>query len=195
MFMSRQLVKKVNPIPTVEGRFCPPFSSGTSNIFHLPASLIKQQTGLLLATLQQLNELQFLHHFILMPKKPSQEFSMQTFDSGTILVYTHNPLILKIFSKLSKYIFYRKSPPHYLHNDISQRSINFFVNFYFGNQIFLPYFVTLVKNIPSLLNIFGGAKKSACWSPPSLSLHHMSVYPLRSARTTRSDPKLIPRKF
>ena len=145
MFMSRQLVKKVNPIPTVEGRFCPPFSSGTSNIFHLPASLIKQQTGLLLATLQQLNELQFLHHFILMPKKPSQEFSMQTFDSGTILVYTHNPLILKIFSKLSKYIFYRKSPPHYLHNDISQRSINFFVNFCFGNKIFLPYFVTLVK--------------------------------------------------
>ena len=120
---------------------------------------------------------------------------MQTFDSGTILVYTHNPLILKIFSKLSKYIFYRKSPPHYLHNDISQRSINFFVNFCFGNKIFLPYFVTLVKNIPSLLNIFGGAKKSACWSPPSLSLHHMSVYPLRSARTTRSDPRVIPRKF
>ena len=38
-------------------------------------------------------------------------------------------------------------------------------------------------------------RKSACWSPPSLSLHHMSVYPLRSARTTRSDPKLISRKF
>ena len=29
----------VNPIPTTGGRFCPPFTSGTSNVFHLPASL------------------------------------------------------------------------------------------------------------------------------------------------------------
>ena len=29
----------VNPIPTMGGRFCPPFTSGTPNVFHLPASL------------------------------------------------------------------------------------------------------------------------------------------------------------
>ena len=106
---------------------------------------------------------------------------MQTSNNGTILVYTYNPLILK-FSSIFQVLHIICTI-----NDISQRSINSFVNFCFGNQIFLPYFVTLVKNIPCLLNIFGGAKKSACWSPPSLGLHHMSVYPLRSARTTRSD--------
>ena len=31
--------RPVNPIPTMGGRFCPPFTSGTPNIFHLPASL------------------------------------------------------------------------------------------------------------------------------------------------------------
>ena len=31
--------KPVNPIPTMGGRFCPPFTSGTPNVFHLPASL------------------------------------------------------------------------------------------------------------------------------------------------------------
>ena len=31
--------RPVNPIPTMGGRFCPPFTSGTPNVFHLPASL------------------------------------------------------------------------------------------------------------------------------------------------------------
>ena len=33
------LGRSVNPIPTMGGRFCPPFTSGTLNVFHLPASL------------------------------------------------------------------------------------------------------------------------------------------------------------
>ena len=32
--------RPVNPIPTMGGRFCPPFTSGTPNVFHLPASLL-----------------------------------------------------------------------------------------------------------------------------------------------------------
>ena len=32
--------RSVNPIPTMGGRFCPPFTSGTPNVFHLPASLL-----------------------------------------------------------------------------------------------------------------------------------------------------------
>ena len=31
--------RSVNPIPTMGGRFCPPFTRGTPNVFHLPASL------------------------------------------------------------------------------------------------------------------------------------------------------------
>ena len=31
--------RPVNPIPTMGDRFCPPFTSGTPNVFHLPASL------------------------------------------------------------------------------------------------------------------------------------------------------------
>ena len=33
------LGRSVNPIPTGEGRLSPPITSGTPNIFHLPASL------------------------------------------------------------------------------------------------------------------------------------------------------------
>ena len=32
--------RPVNPIPIMGGRFCPPFTSGTPNVFHLPASLL-----------------------------------------------------------------------------------------------------------------------------------------------------------
>jgi hypothetical protein len=32
--------RPVNPIPTMGGRFWPPFTSGSPNVFHLPASLI-----------------------------------------------------------------------------------------------------------------------------------------------------------
>ena len=32
--------RQLNPIPTMGGRFCPFFTSGTPNVFHLPASLI-----------------------------------------------------------------------------------------------------------------------------------------------------------
>ena len=32
--------RPVNPIPTMGGRFFPPFTSGTPNVFHLPASLV-----------------------------------------------------------------------------------------------------------------------------------------------------------
>ena len=31
--------RSVNPIPTMGGRLCRPFTSGTPNVFHLPASL------------------------------------------------------------------------------------------------------------------------------------------------------------
>ena len=31
------------PIPTMGGKFCPPFTSGTSNVFHLPAPLQYQR--------------------------------------------------------------------------------------------------------------------------------------------------------
>ena len=31
--------RSVNPIPTMGGRLCPPFTCGTPNVFHLPASL------------------------------------------------------------------------------------------------------------------------------------------------------------
>ena len=32
--------RSVNPIPTGEGRLSPPITTGTPNVFHLPASLI-----------------------------------------------------------------------------------------------------------------------------------------------------------
>jgi hypothetical protein len=32
--------RPINPIPTMGGRFYPPFTSGTPNVFHLPAPLI-----------------------------------------------------------------------------------------------------------------------------------------------------------
>ena len=33
--------RSLNPIPTGEGRLSPPISTGTSNVFHLPASLLR----------------------------------------------------------------------------------------------------------------------------------------------------------
>ena len=33
--------RSVNPIPTGEGRLSPPITTGTPNVFHLPASLKK----------------------------------------------------------------------------------------------------------------------------------------------------------
>ena len=32
--------RSVNPIPTGEGRLSPPITTGTPNVFHLPASLL-----------------------------------------------------------------------------------------------------------------------------------------------------------
>ena len=32
--------RPVNSIPTMGGRFCPPFTGGTPNVFHLPAALL-----------------------------------------------------------------------------------------------------------------------------------------------------------
>ena len=36
--------RPVNPIPTMGGRFCPPFTGGTPNVFHLPAPLNGKST-------------------------------------------------------------------------------------------------------------------------------------------------------
>ena len=40
--------RSVNPIPTGEGRLSPPITTGTPNVFHLPASL-HMHTRLLLS--------------------------------------------------------------------------------------------------------------------------------------------------
>ena len=38
----KKIGRSLNPIPTMGGgRFCPPFASGTPNVFYLPASLIR----------------------------------------------------------------------------------------------------------------------------------------------------------
>jgi hypothetical protein len=36
--------RSVNPIPTIGGRFCPPFTTGTHKFFHLPASLNQKRS-------------------------------------------------------------------------------------------------------------------------------------------------------
>ena len=37
--------RSVNPIPTGEGRLSPPITTGTSKVFHLPASLLTPEVG------------------------------------------------------------------------------------------------------------------------------------------------------
>ena len=47
--------RSFNAISTIGGRFWPPFTSGTPNVYHLPASITASNVGILeLKTLQQL---------------------------------------------------------------------------------------------------------------------------------------------
>ena len=81
--------RPVNPIPTMGGRFCPPFTSGTPNVFHLPASLGYTLEMAICVAVNQLkkNSYCFRHCTITKPLCLSCRFAQIPAQFGSILCY------------------------------------------------------------------------------------------------------------